>query len=131
MRRTSISPNPHFNMSISLTMNRLPIIIGMDYAGVVSAIGEAVTDFAPGDAVYGINLAGGAAAEYMLLTSGYITCIAKLPETMSFDEGASLPAPAFTAITSLFRVDRDIPGGLQGKTVLVSGRNHSSDFTCR
>ena len=48
----------------------LPAVLGMDFAGTIEAVGEDVTNFAPGDEVYGC--AGGLAdlqgtlAEYML-----------------------------------------------------------------
>lgn len=48
----------------------LPAVLGMDFAGTIEAVGEGVTDFEPGDEVYGC--AGGLAdlqgtlAEYML-----------------------------------------------------------------
>ena len=55
----------------------LPAVLGMDFAGTVEAVGEAVTDFAPGDEVYGCagGLADlqGALAEYML-TDARLDC---------------------------------------------------------
>lgn len=48
----------------------LPAVLGMDFAGTIEAVGENVSDFAPGDEVYGC--AGGLAdlqgtlAEYMM-----------------------------------------------------------------
>ena len=34
----------------------LPAVLGMDFAGTIEAVGEGVTDFAPGDEVYGLSL---------------------------------------------------------------------------
>lgn len=97
----------------------MPVIFGVDYSGIVSAVGESVTEFSPGDAVYGIALAHSAAAEYMLLSAAYKYSINKIPGNLSFEESASLPASASTALSALFRIDREIPGGLRGRTVLI------------
>jgi NADPH:quinone reductase-like Zn-dependent oxidoreductase len=95
----------------------------MDYAGIVSAVGEAVTEFSPGDAVYGLNhQASSTAAEYLLLTPRKQHSIEKLPGSFSFEEAGSFAASGYTAVTALLRADNEIPGGLKRKTVLVTGR---------
>lgn len=94
----------------------------MDYAGTISAVGKSITDFKPGDRVYGLNLAAGAMAEYMLLspsTNRYHT-IAKIPSSVSFHDAASFPAITHTVIQSLQRANSKLEGGLEGKTVLVT-----------
>lgn len=103
-----------------LTSIRLPLVIGHDYAGVVSEVGTAVTDFVPGDRVYGFSFKAGCAAEYMLLSSKFKYIISKIPDELSFDDAASLPIAAHTAIQALTRADNEILGGLEGKTVLVT-----------
>lgn len=98
---------------------RPPVIIGIDYAGIVSAVGESVTKFKPGDSVYGFTSKGQTAAEYLLLSSSHLFSIAKVPSNLSFEESASLPVSAHTAIIALLRIEKEIPGGLKGKTGLV------------
>ena len=65
----------------------LPFVPGAEVAGVVRAVGEGVRGFAPGERVFGTAGLGGF-AELALLPAGAAW---RLPEGMSFDEGAALP----------------------------------------
>jgi NADPH2:quinone reductase len=94
------------------------VIPNSDGAGFVDQIGEGVTRFAIGDRVWLFNgqrngRAFGTAAEYIALAEQLVT---KLPERLSFAEGATLGIPAMTAWCSLFA-----DGPIVGKTVLVTG----------
>jgi NADPH:quinone reductase-like Zn-dependent oxidoreductase len=74
---------------MALTNNlRLPFIIGSNYAGAVSAVGENVTKFAVGDSVFGLTLAGQTAAEYALIQ----------PDFMSFEDAACLTTAGHTIV---------------------------------
>src|SRR5258706_4333575 len=65
---------------------------GLEGAGVVEAVGEGVTAFKPGDAVFGsIN---NTYAEYSVAPAGEL---ALKPGALSFDEAASVPVGALTA----------------------------------
>lgn len=99
---------------------------GQDGAGVVDAVGEGVNDVSVGDRVWTL-LAGwqrptGTAQEYVVLP---VERVAPLPDSVSFDVGASLGVPAVTAhralTTSEDGPDRLHPGALEGFTVLVAG----------
>ncbi|WP_028115935.1 zinc-dependent alcohol dehydrogenase family protein [Ferrimonas senticii] len=96
---------------------QLPAILGMDFAGTISAVGDGVTDFAVGDEVYGC--AGGLAdlqgslAEYMLADT---KLIARKPASLSMREAAALPLVAITAYEGLQRA-----GISAGQKVLVHG----------
>lgn len=100
--------------------DKLPAILGCDGAGVVEEVGNVVTRFKPGDAVYFCNggLGGndgdkpGCYAEYTVLHEEY--CAAK-PDNLSLEESAALPLVLLTAWESL--VDR---ANLQaGQTILI------------
>ena len=97
----------------------LPAVLGMDFAGTVEAIGEGVSDFAPGDEVYGC--AGGRAdlqgtlADYMLADA---RLIARKPKRLSMREAAALPLVAITAYEGLQRAGA---GARTGQKVLVHG----------
>ncbi len=95
----------------------LPAVLGMDFAGNVEAVGEGVTEFAPGDEVYGC--AGGLAdlqgtlAEYMLADA---RLIAHKPKRLSMREAAALPLVGITAYEGLQRAQVQA-----GQKVLVHG----------
>ncbi len=80
-----------------------PAVLGMDFAGVVEAVGEGVTDYKAGDEVYGC--AGGVAhhqgtlAEYL---AADVRLIAPKPKTLSMTEAAALPLVSITAFEALF-----------------------------
>lgn len=89
------------------------IFIGADIAGEVEAVGKNVTQFQPGDAVYG-EIGTGGLAEYVCAVEKAI--VAK-PAHISFVEAAAVPVAALTALQSL----RD-HGQLQaGQSVLING----------
>jgi NADPH:quinone reductase-like Zn-dependent oxidoreductase len=69
--------------------------IGMDFAGTVEAVGGQVTDFRPGDEVFGVR--GGAFAEYVSVDAG----IALKPAGLSFEEAAAVPLAGTTALQGL------------------------------
>lgn len=81
---------------------RFPLILGWDAAGVVEAVGPAVTRFAPGDEVLGYNrrheLALGTYAEY---TTGPEDVWEAKPERLSFEEAAAIPLAGLTAQQAL------------------------------
>jgi NADPH:quinone reductase-like Zn-dependent oxidoreductase len=87
--------------------------IGFDVAGVVEAVGPGVTEFAPGDEVFG-GVAG-AFAEYVIgREKGAI--VAK-PAELGFEEAAGIPIAAITALQGL----RDSGHLAAGQKVLVNG----------
>jgi alcohol dehydrogenase len=75
---------------------RLPWILGLDVSGVVEAVGERVTDFAPGDSVYSVTdyKRPGSYAEYMLVDH---SIAAHKPERLSHEEAAGVPLAGLTA----------------------------------
>jgi NADPH:quinone reductase-like Zn-dependent oxidoreductase len=62
-------------------------ILGMEFSGVVEAIGSEVTEFSVGDPVFGFS-AGRAHAELVTIVEG--RAIAHKPESMTFEEAASV-----------------------------------------
>lgn len=78
---------------------QFPWIPGADFAGTVESIGNDVTEFTPGDAVYGSKTEGGAYAEFIVVTPDSISY---KPKTLSFVEAASVPMVAETALKGLF-----------------------------
>lgn len=73
-------------------------ILGLEVAGVISAIGAEVTEFAVGDRVCAL-LAGGGYAEFAAVDEGSVL---PLPESLSFAEGACLPEAMMTVWANAF-----------------------------
>ncbi|MBM4425653.1 MAG: NAD(P)-dependent alcohol dehydrogenase [Chloroflexi bacterium] len=85
--------------------------LGGDFAGVVEAVGAHVTDFKPGDEVYGGR--SGAFGEYVNVKNA----VARKPANLTSEEAAAIPTAAITALQGL----RD-HGKLQpGQKVLING----------
>src|SRR5439155_11238690 len=66
---------------------------GSDFSGTVEAIGREVTEFKPGDEVFGVR--AGALAEYICVRRG--GAVVSKPGNISFEQAASIP----TALTAL------------------------------
>lgn len=86
-------------------------ILGLEMAGVVEAVGARVTDWQPGDPVFGL-LAGGGYAEYVNIPANMAM---RIPSELSYTEAAAIPEVFLTAYMNLFWL-----GGLaKGKTALI------------
>ena len=102
------------------------VVPGQDGAGVVDAVGDGVTGFAPGDRVWLVlaqhGRAHGTAAEYTVQPTDHVV---PLPENADFNLGASVGVPAVTAHRALTAHElgptRLGPGALEGRVVLVAG----------
>ena len=89
------------------------IRMGVDFAGTVEAVGKDVKRFKPGDEVFGGRT--GALAEYVTVREN--RALARKPPNVSFEQAASIPVAAITALQGL----RD-KGRLQpGQKVLING----------
>ena len=87
--------------------------LGVDFAGVVEAVGEDVTQFNPGDAVFGRRT--GAFGEYVVVEEG--RAVVHKPDNASFEQAAAVPIAAITALQAL----RDSGGVDAGDKVLING----------
>lgn len=91
----------------------LPFVLGMEFAGLVDAVGAGVEGLSPSDEVAGGNRIG-AFAEYALVPQA---ALRRKPAALSFAAAASYGAAYLTAYVSLVR-----RGNLQpGETLLVHG----------
>jgi NADPH:quinone reductase-like Zn-dependent oxidoreductase len=87
--------------------------LGTDYAGVVEAVGENVTEFKAGDEVFGGRT--GAYADYVVARAD--RAIVHKPTNVSFEEAAAVPVAAITALQAV----RDHGKLEPGQRVLVNG----------
>jgi len=95
-----------------------PAILHGDVSGVVTEVGDQVTEFKPGDEVFacagGVRGCGGALAEYIAADADLV---ASKPRTLSHREAAALPLVSITAWTALITKAK-----LQaGQQVLIHG----------
>jgi NADPH:quinone reductase-like Zn-dependent oxidoreductase len=86
--------------------------LGVDLAGRVEAVGSCVTQFKPGDAVFGA--CRGAFAQYVCALEKQLVL---KPDALSFEAAASVPIAAITALQGLRDKGRIQPG----QKVLVEG----------
>lgn len=93
---------------------KLPYTPGKDAAGVVESVGEAVTNFKPGDRVYTADSLSGTYAEYSLCEE---VQLGKLPDNVSFEKGAGIWTPYATSYRALFQK----AGAQHGEAVLIHG----------
>jgi NADPH:quinone reductase-like Zn-dependent oxidoreductase len=94
--------------------------LGMDVAGTVEAVGRNVVAFHPGDAVIGdlTEHGFGAFAEFACAPA---SAFARKPDTLSFEQAATLPHAAVLAVQALGSGRRIEPGD----AVLVNGASGS------
>jgi NADPH:quinone reductase-like Zn-dependent oxidoreductase len=87
-------------------------IRGADLAGLVESVGVNVTEFRPGDAVFGSTR--GSFAEYASVAEN---ALAPVPSSMTLEEAAAVPIAALTALQGL----RDHARLRAGQSVLING----------
>jgi len=92
-----------------LTGKQFPLQLGYDFAGKVAAIGDRVTNFAKGQAVFGMLdiWQGRTCAEYLAVRENML---AGMPPSLSFTEAAAIPLTASTSLQAL-RDEADIQNG--------------------
>ena len=87
--------------------------LGVDFAGTVEVVGKNVTQFKPGDEVFGGRT--GAFAEYVCVREA--RAVAVKPANITFDQAASVPIAGITALQGL----RDKGKVQPGQKVLING----------
>ena len=87
--------------------------LGVDFAGTVEAVGKNVTKFKPGDEVFGGRT--GAFAEYVCVREP--RAVALKPANITFEQAASVPIAAITALQGV----RDKGKVQPGQKVLING----------
>jgi NADPH:quinone reductase-like Zn-dependent oxidoreductase len=98
--------------------HRYPVVLGKDFAGVVEALGEGASLFAPGDQVFGVvmkpYLGDGGLGQYLVVGEQY--GIARVPEGLDLQVAGALGLAGAAALDS---VEAVAPAA--GELVLISG----------
>ena len=90
-------------------------ILGSEFAGDVEAVGSQVTEFKKGDAVFGYRGPSmGTNADYICVSADSL--VVHKPHNMSYDEAATVPYGALTALSLLRKVNVQ-----PGQKVLING----------
>jgi synaptic vesicle membrane protein VAT-1 len=76
----------------------LPCVVGYEVAGIVDQVGAGVTHVAVGDRVFGMPKFGGYTDTLVIAGA---QCF-RMPDAMTFEEGAALPVTYLTAHTMMF-----------------------------
>jgi NADPH:quinone reductase-like Zn-dependent oxidoreductase len=96
---------------------KFPLVVGRDFAGVVSEPGARVTKYREGERLFGIARDHGAYAEYTLVSEDdREQPLAKIPDGVGDAEAAALPTAGLTALASLETLQL-----ANGATLLVLG----------
>jgi NADPH:quinone reductase-like Zn-dependent oxidoreductase len=97
--------------------HRFPLVPGKDFAGTVVAVGDGVTGFAEGDAVFGVVtkpfLGAGSHAQYVTVPAGGV---AHIPDGLTVEHAGALGLAGTAALDSVTAL-----APASGETVLVSG----------
>lgn len=122
VRVEAVAVNPvDTKVRAGLSSGAAPRVLGWDAAGMVEAVGAAVTRFRPGDAVFfaGDITRAGCNAELTLVDEA-IT--GRKPASLSFAAAAALPLTSLTAWEALFeRLGLDPEGADSGRSLLILG----------
>src|SRR3989454_12236898 len=100
VRAASVNPLDLFTMRGAPLIRLIPGLrtpkdkrLGVDVAGQVEAVGRNVTEFKPGDEVFGVSR--GAFAEYACATEDKL---ALKPANLSFEDAAAVPGAAINGL---------------------------------
>src|SRR3990172_1701568 len=97
-------------------LSQFPHILGRDFSGVVGAVGDGVSDFKVGEAVFGVTDQGieGAYAEKIAIKAALV---ARKPASLSHTQAAALGLVSLTALTAI----EDTAQLKAGQTILIQG----------
>lgn len=121
VRAVSVNPydwhfirgTPYFMRLMAGLRKPKDIRLGVDFAGTVEAVGRSVTQFKPGDEVFGGR--GGAFAEYLRIRAN--GGIARKPPNITFEQAAGVNIAGMTALQSLRNKAQIRPG----QKILING----------
>jgi NADPH:quinone reductase-like Zn-dependent oxidoreductase len=98
--------------------HKFPVVLGKDFAGTVEGVGEGVSRFHLGEAVFGVvvkqGLGGGSFAEYLCV--GEYPATALVPDGLDLEGAGALGLAGATAVAAV-----EVVAVQAGEVVLISG----------
>ncbi len=118
VRAIGVNPGEAFVRQVKSAEPGGHVLLGWEFAGVVVGVGRSVRRFKKGDRVFGTGDIGrdGAYAERVAVDH---RIVAKLPDSVSFVDAASVAVGAVTASDAMFRYQGELPPDV--KKVLIIG----------
>ncbi|KAJ6458640.1 chaperonin 10-like protein [Mycena vitilis] len=94
----ALNPANWIQRELNILIDVYPAVLGNDMAGVIEQVGEGVEGWKKGDKVFGKAMKGG----FRQYTAVAANDLMAIPESMSFDEVATVPVAFTTACAGLF-----------------------------
>lgn len=117
VRITAAGVNPVDWKTRDAGRKRLPFVLGQDFAGVVSAVGDRVNDYKAGERIFGMARNYGAYAQFTLVPqNANAEPIAHIPQNVGDADAAALPTAGLTALAAL-----DMMQVASGQSVVIVG----------
>lgn len=119
VRAIGLNPGEAFMRSVRSAEPGGRVILGYEFAGVVTETGSSTTGFTVGDRVMGTGdvTRDGCWAERLAVDH---RIVAKIPEMLSFADAASLPIGTLTGWEAMFRDQLALPPGVE-RVLIVGG----------
>jgi NADPH:quinone reductase-like Zn-dependent oxidoreductase len=99
-----------------VTVSKFPYVLGRDFSGTVASLGAGVSDFAIGEAVFGV-LAAGHEGTYAEKVAEKASILCRKPNSLSHVEATALALTGLTALVSIEDAIKLKPG----ETILIHG----------
>jgi NADPH:quinone reductase-like Zn-dependent oxidoreductase len=90
-KAVALNPLDWKNRAFGIVVPAWPAVLGVDGAGIVEAVGDAVKDFKVGDEVLSLCGMAARAGAFQEIITVPVNLVAKKPASLSFEEAASLP----------------------------------------
>lgn len=119
IRVTYAGVNPvDFKLLDRLTADAtFPFVVGVDFAGVVEGVPLGEHEFQVGERIFGMARTHGSYAEHTAVAPNVpLEALARIPESVTEEQAATLPVAALTALGSL-----DMLGVKAGQRLLIMG----------
>ena len=117
-KAVALNPIDWKNRNFGATVQSWPAVLGFDAAGVVESVGESVKDFKTGDEILCLGGMDSRGAAFQEITTVPAHNVAKKPESLTFEEAASLPYELFHSQKDTNRATGELIASIIGSAIL-------------